>query len=310
MHREVLRWYLSPNPDGREKRMSHGPVITVPDFRCIENGQGDYVLWLGHATVYGRLGGVHFMTDPLFGGIMGRFGRRTPSPVRPRDLPGLDIVLVSHNHIDHLDAPSLRALQLQFNPLVVAGLGHRRLMTRLGFTRAVELDWWEERHLAGLEVFCVPVQHWSRRGIGDCDRALWCGYEIGSNDRKLLFVGDSGYYRGFAELGLKRGPYDLVILPVGAYRPRRLMAPQHMNPMEAYQAATDLRGASLLPIHWGTFGLGGEPLDAAPKELVKAASRVTHAMTSSGISGPQLEILNPGEALSLQELGTISYTQR
>ena len=125
---------------------------------------------------------------------------------------------------------------------------------------------------------------------------------LGVNGRKLVFVGDSGYFRGFAEIGMKRGPCDLAILPIGAYKPRRLMAPQHMDPGEAYQAATDLRAAALLPIHWGTFSLSGEPLDAAPEALMDIATKAFQGWGGCEPLSPKLELANPGEALYLRDI--------
>ncbi len=295
MLREFFRWRLTPNPAGRAKRRSRGPEGGPPDFAGLEADGRDYLVWLGHATVYGRLGRVRLVTDPLFGGIMGRFARRTPCPAEPADLPGLDLVLISHDHFDHLDLPSLARLERRFGPLVVAGAGLGPWLGRHGLARVRELDWWESSRVGGLDVFCFPVQHWSRRRLADTDRTLWCGYALagGEGPRKLAFVGDSGYFEGFRELGDKLGPFDVAALPIGCYQPRRLMAPQHMSPAEAYQAAVDLRARVMIPTHFGTFGLGDEPLDQPPRDL-RAAVEARRSEAGGGAALPEPIVLAPG----------------
>ena len=299
MMREFVRWWFTANPKRREKRESRGPDPVVPTFASLERGEEDYLLWLGHATVYGRLGGVHFITDPIFGGIMGYFARRNSCPTDEEGLPALDLVLISHDHMDHLDLPSLQALERRFTPQIIAGLGLGNWLRKQNFQRVREVDWWERTSVEsssgdGLVVFCFPVQHWSRRNAFDTDRRLWCGFGLRGPRTNLAFVGDSGYFPGFAEIGAKAGPFDVAALPIGAYQPRRLMAPQHMNPAESYQAAVDLGARTLIPTHFGTFGLGDDPLDLAPKELMEAAERYADS-ADSGQKLPTPAILRPGE---------------
>jgi len=303
MMREFFRWRFTRNPSRLEKRRSRGPSVLTPPFDQLEAERGDYLIWLGHATVYGRQGGVHFITDPVFGGIMGRFARRNPCPVDGAELPALDLVLISHDHMDHLDLPSLKALERRFAPRIVAGLGLEGWLRRKGFQRVEEIDWWETTSFRGdsggeLELFCFPVQHWSRRHALDTDRRLWCGFTLRGSESHVAFVGDSGYFPGFVEIGRKRGPFDVAVLPIGAYQPRRLMAPQHMDPAEAYRAAADLRARTIIPTHFGTFGLGDEPLDLAPRDLLAAAERAREVGDSPSVL-PAPVVLRPGQPYRL-----------
>jgi L-ascorbate metabolism protein UlaG (beta-lactamase superfamily) len=294
MIKEFFRWRLTPNPEWREKLRSKGRAGVEPSFAALEAGEANYLIWLGHATVYGRMAGVHFITDPLFGGIMGHFARRTPCPIEPEELPGLELVLISHDHYDHLDRPSLNALERRFSPTIVVGLGLERWLWRRGFPHRRELDWWESTRLGKLAIFCFPVQHWSRRKAIDTDKTLWCGYSLSAGGKRLAFVGDSGYFAGFSELGRKLGPFDVAIMPIGPARPRRVMAPQHMDPTEACQAAADLRARVMIPTHFGTFPLGDEPLDEAPLALMEAAASF-RARTGDA---PEPVVLAPGASLS------------
>lgn len=266
---EWVRWQLDRLwswPSSPVTGAAGAPV----DLEELEREAGDYLVWLGHSTVFGRLGGAHLLTDPVFGEIWGGLERHSPCPVSPAELPGVDVLLLSHDHYDHLDVPSLEAVHRRFHPTLVCGLGHRRLLERRGVGPVVELDWWRRAEVAGLELRCLPAQHWSRRMALDTDRRLWCGFLLEGAGRRLCFFGDSGFFRGFAEIGRVFGPFDVALLPAAPARPRRVMAPQHMDPTEAVRAAVELGARRLLPIHWGTFNFGEEPLDQASSMLVEA----------------------------------------
>jgi N-acyl-phosphatidylethanolamine-hydrolysing phospholipase D len=241
-----------------------------------ENALGSVptVTWIGHSTLLVQMGHVTFLTDPIWS--------RTASPlaVGPKrfvepgalleELPRIDFVVVSHNHYDHMDIPTLRALAARGTTVFVP-LANGRLLRDAGIESVVELDWWQSAAFAGVEIHSVPAQHWSRRGIFDGDRALWAGWVVIADDRRFYFAGDTGLFPGFEEIGGTLGPFDLAALPIGAYEPRAMMEPAHLNPEEAIEAARMLGARKSIAVHFGTFDLSDEPVDEPPARF-RAAS--------------------------------------
>nr|BFE98506.1 MBL fold metallo-hydrolase [Streptoalloteichus tenebrarius] len=218
------------------------------------------VTWVGHATYALRLGGACVLTDPVWSARIPGVPRRiTPPGLAWSALPPVDAVVISHNHYDHMDAPTLRRLPRTTPVLVPAGLG--TWFRRRGFRAVVELDWWESAEVAGLRFDFVPVHHWSRRALFDTCRSLWGGWVVTAPDGPRLFhAGDSGYGPFFAEIGQRLPGIDVAMLPVGAYHPRWFMKAVHMDPDEAVRAAGDVGARRMATMHWGTFVLSGEPL--------------------------------------------------
>lgn len=233
--------------------------------------------WIGHSTVLLQLGAMNVLTDPIWSDRASPVGwagpRRLAPPAIPlASLPPLDVILLSHDHYDHLDAPTVRALAAGHpNARWVAPLGVGELLTSLGVAQVVELDWWQSTNAADTVITAVPAQHFSGRSLANRDRTLWSGFAIAAGEWRVLFAGDTGYHPEFAEIGRRLGPFDLALLPIGAYSPRWFMRPVHMDADEAVAAAIDLgRGAgtaapTLLATHWGTFRLTDEPMDEPPR---------------------------------------------
>jgi len=240
------------------------------------------VTWVGHATLLLQIGGKNVLTDPVWSARVSPVSfagprRWTPVPFSLDALPPIDLVLISHNHYDHLDAPTIRRLTTQFPSIPwLAPLGLTPLLHRLGARDVRVLDWWDETDVAGLNVSAVPAQHFSARTPWDRYETLWCGWTIRDtrSGRSAYFAGDSGYCAAFREIGAKRGPFDVAMIPIGAYDPRWFMTPVHMNPEEAVQAYRDIQanGAppAMVPIHWGTFKLTDEPMDEPVRRLNEA----------------------------------------
>jgi L-ascorbate metabolism protein UlaG (beta-lactamase superfamily) len=252
------------------------------------------VTWIGHSTLLVQLDGVSLLTDPQWSERASPWSFAGPSRVMPpglrfEDLPPIDVVLISHDHYDHLDVPTVRRLWAAHRPRFVAPLGFRAWFAELGIDAVDELDWWETRAVKGLTLVCVPAQHWSARAPWDENRRLWSGWAVLGRDRRLYFAGDTGYYAPlFQEIARRLGPFDLGAIPIGAYLPPALMRSSHLTPEEALQAFDDVRARRLVPIHWGTFDLAHEPLDEPPVRLEVEGQR-------RGLGPGRIWILRHGE---------------
>jgi len=252
------------------------------------------VTWVGHATLLVQMDHATFLTDPIWSSKPSPISflgpRRFVSPgVAVEDLPPIDFVVVSHNHYDHLDLPTLRALaERDPKTRFMVPLGNAQLLRKAGIERVEEFDWGDSTRHGDLTIRCLPSQHWSKRGVGDDRKALWSSWAIRGPERNFFFSGDTGYFGGFARIGEELGPFDLAAVPIGAYEPSAMMKDSHMNPEEAVRAALDLDAKNAIAIHFGTFDLSDEPLDEPPRRFREAA------MTSRfGVDGAW--ILNIGE---------------
>ncbi|MFC5799218.1 MBL fold metallo-hydrolase [Streptomyces formicae] len=237
------------------------------------------VTWAGHASWVVTIGGLTVLTDPVWSRrILGTPARLTPVGVRWEDLPPVDAVVISHNHYDHLDAPTVARLPRRTPLFVPGGLG--RWFRRRRFTRVTELDWWEAAELpapggGAVRFDFVPAHHWSKRTLADTCRSLWGGWIIGDQQgRRVHFAGDTGYGHWFKEIGRRYQDIDLTLLPIGAYAPRWWLSTVHTDPEEAVQAYTDLGARNMAPMHWATFVLSAEPV-LEPLQRLLAAWKCT-----------------------------------
>lgn len=247
-------------------------------------GAAEYrATWIGHSTVLLQVGGRNVLTDPVFSErafpVQWLGPRRVMDPgLALEKLPPLDIVLLSHNHYDHLDRPAVKRIA-RAHPgttwIVPAGLGG--YVRGWGAREIVELPWWGSTEVHGVHVTATPARHFSNRRLGDRNRSLWCGYALAVNGWRAWFAGDTGYHPDFGEIGARLGPFDFVMIPIGAYDPRWFMERVHVDAEEAVRVYQDVispnPGASrplMLGIHWGTFRLTNEPMDEPPR---RAAAR-------------------------------------
>jgi N-acyl-phosphatidylethanolamine-hydrolysing phospholipase D len=234
------------------------------------------VTWIGHATFLVRMDGVTFLTDPMFSQRASPVSFAGPprlvEPGVPLDaLPKIDFAVVSHDHYDHLDLPTVAALAERGVPFVVP-LGVGGLVREAG-AEVTELDWWQSADFDDVRVHCVPAQHFSGRSLTDESRRLWAGFVVAGPTRRFYHAGDTGYFDGFAEIGRRLGPFDLAAIPIGAYAPASIMQFVHMNPEEAVRAAVDARAGIAVGMHYGTFDLTDEPLDEPPRRFHAEATR-------------------------------------
>jgi L-ascorbate metabolism protein UlaG (beta-lactamase superfamily) len=239
------------------------------------DGSAAAVTFVGHATFLIQTAAGNILTDPMYSDRAGPLNlsgpRRVRQPaVRFDDLPRIDTVLLSHNHYDHCDLPTLRQLAARFDPLVITPLGNGALVRSAGIRRVGELDWWQRGGTSAMPVTLTPAHHFSARTPFDRNRALWGGFVLEVAASRIYFAGDTAYVPFFAEVRQRLGPIDLALLPIGAYEPRWFMRPVHMNPAEAVQAHIDLESRKSIGMHFGTFQLTTEGIDDPLRALEEA----------------------------------------
>ena len=271
---DVIKWARARRPTPWPKWIENGAPHPVP---AAAPGALS-ATWIGHSSFLLRVGRFSLLTDPLYAMHAGPFGRFGPKRVRApgvplESLPKVDLVLQSHNHYDHLDLKAHERLARDHAPQVVTALGNRAYLPAPARPRATELDWWDTHEpLPGIRVTAVPAQHFSARTPWDRDRALWCGFVVEVEGKRVYFAGDSGYGAHFAEIGGRFPGIDLSLMPIGAYEPRWFMGPVHVDPAQAVQAHLDVGAKTSIAMHFGTFQLTDEGIDA-PVEELRAAMR-------------------------------------
>lgn len=268
--RGLLGWQLSPNQFRNEKRADTGLPSVESDLKFLSS-ESDGVMWLGHASFYIRANGVGLLIDPVFGepSFIRRF---QPVPSQLDSIRRVDLVLITHDHRDHLDEPSIRAIAERFpNAKFLAGSGSVELLASwvVNADRVVTANWFE-RFVTGIpeiDVTFVPVRHWSRRGLSDLNQRLWGGYVIETQKFSIYHGGDSGYGDHYKLVGETFPEIDLFLIGIGAYEPRWFMEPNHNNPQDVAKAFSDIGAKTLVPMHYGTFDLSDEPASWPLRDL-------------------------------------------
>jgi len=283
--------YFSRESDEREN--SGFPVLlsSKNDLSAFK----ETVMWIGHSTLLLNHSDLTIMTDPQFSERASPFSfmgpkRVTPSPVQISDLPRIDVVLISHNHYDHLDEASIREIaKIQPSVEFLVPLGLKSLLEDWGARNVSELDWWQQVQRKGVTIQPTPVQHWSKRTFFDRNKTLWSGWMVNWDDFSFYFTGDAGYSNDFKETAKKLGSPDLAAIPIGAYEPREFMKSAHINPEEAVRVFSDLGAKHAIGIHWGTFKLTLEPMTEPPVKLQEALRKI-------GVPKENFRVLRHGES--------------
>ena len=286
---QVLRWATS----GQRKPWPAW-VDNGVRYEARAPGPGELlVTFVNHSTFLIQADGVSMLTDPVWARraspVQWAGPARVHEPgIRFDQLPPVDVVLVSHNHYDHMDLATLRRLQSRFDSRVVTTLGNKAFLESRGVRGVTELDWWQTRDF----VTATPAQHFAARTPFDRNRTLWAGFACSLSGRRLFFAGDSGYHAHFTAVGERLGPFDVALVPIGAYEPRWFMSAAHMNPEEAVRAHLDLRSRLSVAMHFGCFQLTDEGIDEPVRDLGRALER--HAVPASAF-----RVLEPGETLAI-----------
>jgi N-acyl-phosphatidylethanolamine-hydrolysing phospholipase D len=280
--RDVLRMLSESSWRRRAPTPTRGAFPVAKPAIMYPRGPGteSAATWIGHSTVLLQLGGLNVMTDPVFCQrafpVQWLGPRRVMDPAMSLDeLPPLDVILLSHNHYDHLDRSAVRRIaRAHPSATWVVPLRLGAHVRRWGVQKMVELDWWQEASIGSLRVTATPARHMSARRLGDRNHTLWCGFALEAAGRRVFFAGDTAYHPEFGEVGARCGPFDFVMIPIGAYEPRWFMQRVHVNPEEAVKIYQDLSAAHpdapsplMLAIHWGTFRLTTEAMDEPPRRI-------------------------------------------
>ena len=269
----ILKWRFSPNPQRKEKRkIKWNP--TVHYLRSLDAVVGNCLIWLGHNSFFLQLGGKRFMIDPVFGSIP-FVKRRSSFPANPSIFKQIDYLLISHDHFDHLDKPSIGRLVAE-NPQIklFCGIGTGTFVKGwFPSLQVIEAAWYQQHSDGDVCLTFLPAQHWSKRGVADGGARLWGAFMIQAGGITLYDSGDTGYAPHFRELSELFPHIDYCLIGIGAYKPRWFMKPNHISPYDALTASRDMGAKLTIPMHYGTFDLSDEPL-FDPPHVFKAEAKL------------------------------------
>ncbi|MDQ3283302.1 MAG: MBL fold metallo-hydrolase, partial [Acidobacteriota bacterium] len=281
---DMFKWMATrdegPWDDWRE-------ITPATPRRCV-NGSEVRVTMVNHATLLVQTEGLNILTDPIWSErcspVQFAGPKRHHAPgIRFEDLPPIDVVILSHNHYDHMDVPTLQRLSAEHRPRIFAGLGNAAFLQSQNIAKVTELDWWDTVVIAdGVRLNAVPAQHFSSRGLADRDANLWCGYTIETPNGAIYFAGDTGWGSHFAQIKERFGRIRLALLPIGAYRPEWFMCAVHISPKDAVRAAQALEAEVSIPMHYGTFHLGDDGQDEAVNVLREEMGKTRFEVVGAG----------------------------
>lgn len=271
---ELMKWLIFEESADWPKWVDDN---VQPDIQRKLDSSEARVTTINHATHLIQFDGINILTDPVYSKRTSPVSWAGPKRVRApgiafENLPPIDVVLISHNHYDHMDLKTISRLADKHNPIFIIPIGNKKILKSTAAKNIIELDWWEHYEIPThkTKIILTPCQHWSNRGLFDRNKALWGSFLVRTNSLQVYFGGDTGYSPHFEAIQSKFGPTDIAILPIGAYEPRWFMKEQHMNPQEAVQAHIDLKSKLSIGTHFGTFKLTNESADDPIKDLNKS----------------------------------------
>lgn len=287
----LLKWQMTSD---KQKWPEKLPIKNYP-YRPISTGDKLSATFINHSTFLIELQDLKIIADPVYSeraspvSFLGP--KRVKEPGLPFDvLPAIDVVLVSHNHYDHLDIDTLKRLDEKFHPLFIVPIGNGKYLSEEGIQNVKELDWWEDIKVKETTITLAPAIHWSARGVWDKNDALWGSFMIVNEQAKIYFAADTGYGSHFREIQLRFGPPDLALLPIGAYKPEWFMQDYHISPYEAVMAHKDLGASRSIGMHYGTFQMADEGIDEPVEDLVRAREHFK-------IEKDAFDVLQEGQAI-------------
>jgi L-ascorbate metabolism protein UlaG (beta-lactamase superfamily) len=289
--RDVFKWMFSRKrgawKENRIAEFGEKPPARVDD--------GVRITFVNHSTFLIQVDGLNIITDPVWSERTSPFSFMGPKRMRQPgiafdDLPKIDVVLLSHNHYDHLDLPTVKKIAAIHKPRIVTPLGVKAFLEKNNIQGEVDLDWWDEHELtSAIKIQSTPAQHFSGRGTYDRDATLWCGYVIKRNGGNIYFAGDTGYnIKTFNEIGERCHPIKVALIPIGAYKPQWFMSPIHCSPEEAVQIHKEIKSELSIATHFGTFPLADDS-ENDPKEALR------EALKNNSIAATSFIILTEGE---------------
>lgn len=295
---EMLRFIAGEVFASGKITVPEGHVLSKEEFAhqyaCARNPS---VTWLGHAAFVIRIYGRIIITDPFLGKRAGAMGigpkRYAPAPLTGAQLPRADVMLISHNHYDHLDAPTIEAYPFKAETQVIVPLGLGSFFTKRGYAKVLEQDWWDVWRAAGVTITTLPAVHFSGRGLGDRGATLWASYAISTQEGKIWFSGDTASGAVFEEIGARVGPFDLALVAIGAYEPRSIMRSVHVTPEEAVEVLRQVGATKAIGMHWGAISL-------TPENPFDAPERFRQAALDQGLGSENAVTLRIGETRNLQ----------
>ena len=300
--RDLIKYYANSEPGEWHRDLT--PIKSETPPQRVDDGSMR-VTFINHATVLIQVDGINVLTDPIWSDRASPLSWAGPKRYQApglafEQLPPIDLVLISHNHFDHMDEPTIRRLNAAHAPLFVVPAGDALIVSKMGVERVIEMDWGDEKALDnGCALFAVPVQHWSQRRAFPSDRnlSLWAGYVLHTRGGPVYIAGDTGYDTHFSNTRIRHGKMRLALLPIGAYKPRWLTEYQHMSPDEALTAHLDLEATESLAIHWGTFELADDG-QFEPVETLK------DAMNARGVQSEFFHTVNNGGVINVAPANT------
>ena len=287
----VFKWMFS-----RKRSRWIRPINDEPGAKPADHvHSGITITYVNHSTFLIQTAGLNILTDPVWSERVSPFSwagpkRQRKPGIRLEDLPKIDVILLSHNHYDHLDLSTLKSLSTIHNPRIITSLGISAYLKRYGIERSVDMDWWQEVALDEVvRVQAVPAQHFSARGTLDRNKTLWSGFVLKRNEGNIYFAGDTGYNtHTFKEIGQRCSPIAVSLIPIGAYQPIWFMSPVHCSPEEAVIIHKEVRSKKSIATHFGTFMLG----DESPQDAVRDLKTSLHA---AEVSENDFVVMKEGE---------------